>query len=488
MHSKREQEHGNIPGVRYRFGRSLANGSSGLQVGDIVIGFHAARDVSDSEGRLFGIGRIGHRLDVGDGQRDDVYFDRFLMFDDPLDWNDFGGDPRNNRTNAIVRAPAEFIASVMEAVGLSAIEDAPLPTILRQISDADFDEVLAKAGVAIPESVAIAESDDQSHDSLTPLDILDTTAVEAWMEGLNFDGSNVVEQAIASIKSGKHLLLQGAPGTGKTTFAKALGAAAVEAGVIRGTTQITGSSDWTPSDTVGTYRLNRNKDLEFVRGHILESIAGDGWVILDELNRADIDRAMGPLFSVLSGQSTTLRYEEEQADGTFAPVAIVPRGESIKGCINYEVSPNWRIIATMNTKDLDLLFELSQAFLRRFAVLTIPCPSKSAHLSLLAPFATGDSLIDAMVGRLVSLPGVELGPAITLDCARYVAERFASQAAAPDIGGLAEEVFDQYVQPQLNNLDDSRRRAVLQYLKDASLSTAEAPLLPDSSGDDDLAL
>ena len=479
-HSKREHDHGNIPGIRYRFGRSLPNGKSGLQVGDIVVGFHVARDVSGSEGRLFGIGRIGSRLDVGDGERDDVYFDRFLMFDHPLSWDDFGGDPRNNQTNSIVRAPAAFIEAVMQAVSLSSMDDAPVPVMTQPISEAEFDAVLAKAGMAIPEADAPVTG------ALASLAVLDLATVEAWMEDLDFDGSNVVEQAIASIRAGKHLLLQGAPGTGKTTLAKALGEAAVEAGAIRGFSQITGSSDWTPSDTVGTYRLNREKDLEFVQGHILESVANDRWVILDELNRADIDRALGPLFSVLSGQATTLRYEEEKADGTSARIAIVPSGQTIEGCVNYEVSPNWRIIATMNTKDLDLLFEMSQAFLRRFAVLTIPCPSTSAHRSLLASYATGNASIDAMVGRLVSLPGTELGPAITLDCARYVAQRLVGLSTAPDVHILAEEIFGQYVRPQLNNLDDSRRRAVLHYLRSGGVTSPAGTPESDESNDDNL--
>lgn len=283
--------------------------------------------------------------------------------------------------------------------------------------------------------------------------------------GLSFEGTSVVRQAVAALHAGKHLLLQGAPGTGKTSLAEAISGAAIAANVSRGFVPVTGSSDWSPSDTVGTYRMNRDRELEFVHGHLLDAIATERWVVLDELNRADIDRAMGPFFSVLSGKPTILRYEEAVGDDLFRKVAIVPQGQPIEAHVNYEVGDNWRIIATMNTKDLDLLFEVSQAFLRRFAVITVPCPAAPAHRKLLASLSTGDAAIDEMVQRLVSLPGLELGPAITLDCASYARTR-KLQDDGVGVATVAAEMFDMFVAPQLTGFDSSARSKVLGYVRD----------------------
>ena len=64
----------------------------------------------------------------------------------------------------------------------------------------------------------------------------------------------------------------------------------------------TGSADWTSIDTMGGYRLDPNgpdNALVFQPGYLLDSVAADSWLVIDELNRADIDKAIGQNFSVL---------------------------------------------------------------------------------------------------------------------------------------------------------------------------------------------
>ena len=70
-------------------------------------------------------------------------------------------------------------------------------------------------------------------------------------------GRQLFGQCLVALSSGKHSILQGPPGTGKSTLAEAPAEAARRVRAARGAVQLTGSSDWTPSDTVGTYRLAR---------------------------------------------------------------------------------------------------------------------------------------------------------------------------------------------------------------------------------------
>lgn len=326
-----------------------------------------------------------------------------------------------------------------------------------------FESALKAAGVSLETNGVSALR------PITELDVAHVTAVTR-AHGLAFDEIKVLRRVVAALHAGKHLILQGAPGTGKTTLATALADAAYQRSINRGYVQVTGSSDWTPSDTVGTYRLNRGKELEFARGHVLDAIANGQWLILDELNRADIDRAMGPLFSVLSGHPTELRYEEEGDHGRSERVAIVPEGKGLAGHRNYEVHPNWRIVATMNTKDLDLLFEVSQAFLRRFAIISVPCPSVPDHRDLLRAHPTGDKATDSMVLALTTLPDLELGPAITIDAARYVQHhvKMVTSGARPSASDLADEVFEIFVRPQLPGYDETGRQRIRDHLRKAA--------------------
>lgn len=317
--------------------------------------------------------------------------------------------------------------------------------------------------------------------SLTVKNIDDAIAASK----LQFDDPTLSGRICAAIRSGKHLLLQGPPGTGKTELAIAVARAAQAAGLNRGYTQIAGSSDWTPAETVGTYRLTLDKDLKFSPGLILEAIDKQKWVVLDEMNRAAIDQAMGSFFTVLSGQAVVLRYEEEDpAGGPPLTVAVVPEHELLGGGYrHYEVSGSWRIIATMNVLDVDLLFEVSQAFLRRFMTIDIAPPKAAAQAKLLAPFATGDSAIDAVVKRLTSLPGAQLGPAITIDCARFAKESFAQGGLTAD--RLARELFSGFLRPQLVHLTAPARVAIEAYLKSGANPAGDRALVDDEDAEPD---
>ena len=259
----------------------------------------------------------------------------------------------------------------------------------------------------------------------------------------------------------------------------------------------TASADWTTFDTVGGYALTPNQALEFRPGIFLRAISGGQWLVIDEINRAEIDKAIGELFTVLSGQRVDLAH---QVDGR--PVRILPPKRSdpdlwvpdaAGGGHDYVVHPNWRIVATMNVYDKSSLFEMSFAFMRRFAFVDVgvPAPDHFAELrrGWLERYGLGGDSVPAgdreeLESKLDALfdPGRplmrarELGPAIAKDMIHYVADRFA-RAGEASLTSLLEEAFLLYAVPQLDGLNRGPILAVYGALAELFAAAAEGKLL-----------
>lgn len=190
------------------------------------------------------------------------------------------------------------------------------------------------------------------------------------LEGLIGIDSSVYRQIEAAINSGKqHLMFYGPPGTGKTTLARWL------AGVLNGRnwTLITGSADWSSQDIIGGYQPMAGGTVKFFPGVLLRDF--DRPLIIDELNRCDIDKVIGPLFTVLSGQSTTLPYRIDAGDADSAQFTILPTAKADSAEHEFAPGPAWRLLATINSIDKASLYQMSYALSRRFAWIFVDAPS-----------------------------------------------------------------------------------------------------------------
>jgi MoxR-like ATPase len=160
---------------------------------------------------------------------------------------------------------------------------------------------------------------------------------------------------------------------------------------------------------------------------VLRCLERGRWLVIDELNRADIDKAFGPLFTLLAGSGDTqsarrivLPYRRE---GKNVEIRWAQQRSGARG--DWVLTPGWRMIGTLNVSDKASLFQLSFAFLRRFAVVDVPLPARSDYEAFLTTELGSDmdeqtrrKIVDAALDLAFSRR--QLGPAILQDIARFV--------------------------------------------------------------------
>jgi MoxR-like ATPase len=196
--------------------------------------------------------------------------------------------------------------------------------------------------------------------------------VEALAEELNFsqkikqlllERPEIVKPALAHLVAGKNIVFYGAPGTGKTRIARRI------CEILWGKENYdieTANSEWGHYETVGGYALSKEDGMEWKDGYLTRTVkvcheslmnGRPYWLIIDELNRANLDLAFGKVFTLLD-----VEYR------------------SVKPLIRDLYIPySFRILATINTYDRGLLFSLGYAFMRRFAFVNVPTRIKQVE-------------------------------------------------------------------------------------------------------------
>lgn len=292
-------------------------------------------------------------------------------------------------------------------------------------------EIAQRPVTAVPTPGPTAETDDApvEEDELSSLQGLTISAVRKALPDDMVLSDEVLAEAVTALRAGKHLLLGGPPGTGKSTLAEALCQAVVGAQYE----VATATADWTTFDTIGGY-IPSPAGLEFEPGIVLRALKRGRWLTIDELNRADIDKAFGPLFTLLAGSG----------GGPSARRVVLPfqkAGQQIEihwaerrtgATSDYVLTPGWRLIGTLNLSDKATLFQLSFAFLRRFAVLDVPLPDRKGYRTYFDGLCTEvdelerKAIVD--VAMELAFSTRQLGPAILKDVALFLTKGLAETA------------------------------------------------------------
>ena len=253
----------------------------------------------------------------------------------------------------------------------SLIDEDERDTVKRQVEDA----YKAAGNISAHARTAAAGSDSAGDDTggLAPGE---PVTLKPFDDLIGIDPS-VYRQIEAALNSGKqHLMFYGPPGTGKTTLARRL------AGVLNGRnwTLITGSADWSSQEIIGGYQPISGGSIKFFPGVLLRNF--DRPLVIDELNRCDIDKVIGPLFTVLSGQATTLPYRVAADDPDSAQYVVLPRHKDEPAEHEFAPGPAWRLIATINSIDKASLYQMSYALSRRFGWIFVDSPRDTTSFVL----------------------------------------------------------------------------------------------------------
>jgi hypothetical protein len=266
----------------------------------------------------------------------------------------------------------------------------------------------------------------------------------------------LTDQIATVLDAGQHVVFTGGPGTGKTSLAVAVAEAGREALRCTGYLPVTASVDWTPADTVGAMAPGPAGPV-FRPGVLVEAIEAGRWVVLDEIDRLDPLRALGPLSTVLAGQPAVLPYRQA---GEAAHLSLVPPGRPVPpGTHPIRVPAAWRIIATANgplNRASGGPPMVTGALARRFAFIEVPCPSASEYNALVA--GPGEIVADLLPLRLDQ----PLGPAVFLSAARYAGRR---ARTSPSRSRLLLEVFGGYVLPHFEDVDGPTAGRLLDLLR-----------------------
>jgi MoxR-like ATPase len=371
-----------------------------------------------------------------------------------------------NHDDAINRFVDEFKLAAYGLVGsiFSTSKDPALSAIALQpdsISDADLEALLEPQ---LPETAeAAAEEESALEESASGSWAIDIAQVEKSISDLR-GVREAALQALAALRAGMNVVFTGPPGCGKTELAKRIcKAAAFDPWLV------TATDSWTTFETIGGYFPQydeKGERLDFQPGVIVSSMIQGRILVVDEINRADIDKAFGELFTLLSGSDVDLPYRRYSGSKDGKRIRLITGSETPSEDVEAIHMPSWwRLIGAMNDSDKASLKKLSFAFVRRFAFIPIGLPSEAEYVALIDEVATSSGLaasqpvfvdsLKALFALPTGLKSIDMGMGFAIPKAmiqQVVAEISVDATRTKD--QLLASALDLYVAPQFQGRAD----------------------------------
>jgi len=204
--------------------------------------------------------------------------------------------------------------------------------------------------------------------------------------------------------------------------------------------------------------------LRWGSGVVLDAVQADRWLLLDELNRGDLDKVLGPLLTWLAGETVelgtltpktgspriVLGWDLNRPDSYVDPPEGLDADPSTTSQVVFQAGRDFRLLGTYNPLDAHRVFTMGLALGRRLRQVPIPIPDKESMRALLderfgeTSSALRTRVVDAYVAHQTAHEKTALGPALFLELPRYVLAGLARDDKSPDYDG--EPLLSQLIQ------------------------------------------